>query len=128
MKPYIHAKSSAKRYGGVPEDYLPIHDFMDSSKAHIADVRHRALFHSTFGCFIVEKVFGTVLTNSDGKEYSVRDVAEDHILEDLGRIPTVFEYFEGMPIQQWMGGQSKSIRRVMEFEQQSIPNINLVID
>jgi hypothetical protein len=118
MKPWIHAKSSARRYGGKPEDYLPIHDFMDSSKAHIADVRHRAIFHSSFGCYIVEKVFGTTLTNSDGKEYSVRDVAEDHIIEDLGRIPTVHEYFESMAIQPRMGGQSKAVRRAISFEEE----------
>lgn len=126
MKPYIHAKSSARKYGGVPEDYLPIHDFMDSSKAHIADVRHRAIFHSTFGCFIVEQVFGTILKNSEGREYSVRDVAEDHIIEDLGRIPTVYEYFKDMPVQDWMGGPSKKFKRVLEFDNK--PNINLYLD
>lgn len=33
MIPYIHAELSAKRFGGVPEDYLDIHELMDSSKA-----------------------------------------------------------------------------------------------
>lgn len=84
MKPFIHAKASAKRYGGEPKDYLAIHDFMDSSKAALADVRHRAVFHSAFGIFIVEKVFGTNITNSEGKLVSVRDIAEDHVREDLG--------------------------------------------
>jgi hypothetical protein len=112
MKPFIHAKSSAKRYGGVPEDYLEIHDFMDSSKAHIPDVRHRAIFHSSFGCYIVEKVFGVVRINSAGKEYSVRDVAEDHIIEDLGYIPTVQDYFQNMAIQPWMGGKSKKTKKI----------------
>ena len=32
-KPWIHALSSAKRFGGVPEDYIEIHNLMDSSKA-----------------------------------------------------------------------------------------------
>jgi hypothetical protein len=112
MKPFIHAKSSAKRYGGVPEDYLEIHDFMDSSKAHIPDVRHRAIFHSSLGCYIVEKVFGVVRINSAGKEYSVRDVAEDHIIEDLGYIPTVQDYFQNMTIQPWMGGRSKKTKKI----------------
>ena len=38
-KPWIHAVSSAKRFGGVPDDYLAIHEFMDSSKSTIADMR-----------------------------------------------------------------------------------------
>ena len=72
-KPWIHAKSSAKKHGGTAEDYMEIHNFMDSSKAAHADVRHRAVLHSAFGIFIAEQIFGYNLTNSDGKEVSVRD-------------------------------------------------------
>jgi len=116
MKPYIHAKSSAKKYGGIPDDYLDIHQFMDSSKASLADVRHRALLHSSFGCFVAEQVFGVVRTNSDGKEYSVRDVAEDHCIEDLGFIPSVERWLGNMKIQDWMGGPgSKNDREKRKF-------------
>lgn len=106
MKPYIHAKASARRYGGVPEDYLPIHDFMDSTKAAMPDVRHRAVLHTAFGCFLVEKVFGTVCKNSAEKEYSPRDIAEDHCIEDMGKIPTMEDFLKLMPIQEWMGRPS----------------------
>jgi len=105
-KPYIHAKSSARRYGGNPEDYIDIHQFMDSSKASVPDVRHRAILHSSFGCFIVEQVFGTSRVNSAGKEYSPRDVAEDHCIEDLGFIPTMDKWLGNMTIQTWMGGKA----------------------
>lgn len=111
MKPYIHAKSSAKKYGGQPEDYLDIHDFMDSSKAALPDVRHRAILHSAFGCFVVEKTFGTTRTNSAGKVYSTRDIAEDHCIEDLGFIPTVEQWFNTMEIQPWMGGPASKKER-----------------
>ena len=58
-KPHIHAVSSAKRYGGSPDDYLDIHQFMDSSKGAIADNRHRALTpHSWFLSVVLERVFG----------------------------------------------------------------------
>ena len=107
MKPFLHAKASAKRYGGIPEDYLPIHDMMDSSKSALADVRHRAVFHSAFGIYIIEKIFGATLRNSDGKEYSVRDVAEDHVKEDLGTIPSLENWLTGLPIHTWMGGRTK---------------------
>ncbi len=107
MKPYLHAKSSVVKYGGEPEDYLAIHSFMDSTKAAVPDVRHRCVLHSSFGCFIVEKVFGTNITNSDGKLVSVRDVAEDHIMEDLQFIPSLDKWLEGMPIEKWMGGPAK---------------------
>ena len=104
-KPLIHAESSVRRYGGTVEDYLPIHDFMDSSKAALADVRHRAVFHSAFGIYIVERVFGDYITNSDGKRVSVRDVAEDHVKEDLGFIPTMEHWLRNMPISDWMAGK-----------------------
>lgn len=107
MKPFIHARMSANKYGGKPEDYLPIHDFMDSTKSALADVRHRAVLHSSFGCFIVEKVFGTNITNSDGKLVSVRRIAEEHILQDLGQIPTIEKWFKTMKIEDWMTGPVK---------------------
>lgn len=97
-KPYIHAQSSAKKFGGVAEDYLPIHQLMDSSKEHIGDARHRALMHNTWGCFMIERVFGVVAKNSEGNEYSPRDVAEMHCIEDLGVIPTVADWLSKMPI------------------------------
>jgi uncharacterized protein DUF6915 len=110
MKPYLHSKLSVKKFGGKPEDYQEIHDFIDSTKAHIADVRHRALLHSSWGIFMVEKIFGTNITNSDNKLVSTRDIAEEHILEDLGRIPSVQDYLGNMTIQPWMGGKVKRRR------------------
>lgn len=104
-KPYIHAVSSAKRFGGVPEDYLKIHNLMDSSKATIADPRHRCLTHNSwFIGHVLEVVFGTTLINSDGKTISVRDVGEQHCLEDFGGrfIPTPQDYLENLPVSPWM--------------------------
>lgn len=113
MKPYIHAKNSVKRYGGKIEDYMPIHDFFDSTKSAFADARHRAILHSSFGIFLVEKVFGTTMTNSDGKVVSVRDIGEDHVIEDLGSIPTIEQWLCNLPIQDWMlaKGQGKFVNR-----------------
>jgi hypothetical protein len=108
-KPYIHAIASAKKYGGIMEDYIDIHDFMDSSKGLIADVRHRALLHHAYGCIIVEKVFGHTRVNSDGKTYSPRDIAEQHIIEDLDCIPSFQDYLVNMPMEQWMGGRSRKV-------------------
>lgn len=120
MKPLIHAKISVKTYGGKVEDYLPIHNFIDSSKSAHPDIRHRAILHSAFGCFIVEHVFGTYLTNSDGKDVSVRDIAEEHIIQDLGFIPTMEQYLNNMQIQPWMSGtekrNNKSERKFISLE------------
>ena len=44
-----HALSSARKYGGKPEDYIAIHYWFDSSKAIMCDFRHRALRHHAEG-------------------------------------------------------------------------------
>lgn len=107
MKPHIHAKNSVKKYGGVATDYMPIHDAIDSSKSAHATIKHRAVLHSAFGIYLIERIFGATLTNSDGKTVSVRDIAEDHVIEDLGRIPSLDEYLSEMAIKPWMGGPTK---------------------
>lgn len=112
MKPYLHGKLSVKKWGGCEADYQRIHDWMDQAKAHFPDMRHRAILHSSFGIYLCEQVFGTNITNSDNKVVSVRDIAEHHVIEDLGRIPTVQDYLEGMPFYNWLGGPKKSTSRV----------------
>jgi hypothetical protein len=109
MKPFIHARNSVKRYGGKAEDYMPIHDFFDSTKAAWADVRHRAILHSSFGIYLVEKVFGTNITNSDGKLISVRAIGEDHVFEDCGQIPTIEKWLNKLPMDNWMLPQNQAV-------------------
>ena len=104
-KPWIHAQSSAKRFGGKPDDYMSIHELLDSSKATIADNRHRALTHTSwFISSILPRIFGETATNSAGKTYSVRDVAEQHVLEDYGNqfIPTPQDFLQTMAYEDWM--------------------------
>ena len=103
--PWKHAQSSAKRFGGKPEDYLPIHTWFDESKAFLADFRHRALRHHTEGIFLCEKIFGVTLTNSEGKEIPVRYIGEQHVKEDLGRIPTAQDWLTQIKPERWMYGQ-----------------------
>ena len=70
--PLKHAESSARTFGGKAEDYLPIHNWFDESKAFFPDFRHRALRHHAEGIFLAEKLFGVTIVNSDGKRIPVR--------------------------------------------------------
>ena len=121
-KPYIHAVSSAKKFGGIYKDYLDIHEFMDTSKSTIADNRQRALTHNSwFISFVIPKVFGDVRTNSDGKNYSVRDIAEQHVLEDYaGRfIPSAQDFLQEIEFHDWMQngqGQPPSFAKLVKRE------------
>ena len=105
-----------KNFGGQESDYQEIHDFIDSSKAVVADMRHRAVLHSAFGIFIVEKVFGTLITNSDRERVSTRDIAEKHVLEDLGKIPSLQDYLDHMELATWMGGPTRKKQRIITID------------
>ncbi|AUQ92461.1 hypothetical protein PhaeoP24_03903 (plasmid) [Phaeobacter inhibens] len=39
--PLHHAESSARKFGGVPDDYQFVHDWFDSSKEHLGLFVHR---------------------------------------------------------------------------------------
>lgn len=113
MNTIYHCKGSVRKWGGKPEDYQAIHDFVDSTKSTMPDIRHRTLLHSAFGCFMVEKVFGPSITNSDGKDIPVREIVEKHIIEDLGFIPTVEDFLTCIPLREakWMGGHIGELLR-----------------
>mgnify|MGYP006369540131 CR=1 FL=1 len=110
MKPLQHARNSARKHGGTVEWSLPIHNFFDLSKSAMSDMRHRAVLHSAFGIFLVERQFGTYVKTEDGVMVSVRDVGEQHVLEDLGFIPTFERWFKNMPLEDWMGGVLRGSR------------------
>lgn len=105
-KPFIHAKTSAEKFGGVWQDYMEIHELLDSSKAVVADSRHRALTHNSwFISVILPKIFGEVFKRkSDGVEVSTRDVAEVHVLEDYKNkfIPAATDFISNIPLEDWM--------------------------
>lgn len=111
--PWHHALSSAKKFGGKPEDYLPIHDWFDASKEFFCDFRHRALRHHAQGIYEAERVFGTYIVNSDGKEVPVRLIGEQHVKEDLGFIPTLADWLRWIRPQKWMlAGVDRSVTQL----------------
>ena len=67
-KSLIHARSSARKWGGTSEDHVAIH----------------------------------------------RDIAEQHILEDLGHIPSLGDWLREMPPQPRMAGARKLPIRILD--------------
>lgn len=87
------------------EDYLDIHAKMDCSKGYVPDNRHRVLTHTMFWILeVMVPLFGQTLTNSDGKLVSVKDICEQHILEDYRHkfIPTPQDFIQEMEFKPWM--------------------------
>jgi uncharacterized protein DUF6915 len=74
--PYHHALSSARKWGGTAQDYLPLHDWFDQSKESVADFRHRLLRHHAQGIFELERTFGHTITLSTGRVIPTRRRAE----------------------------------------------------
>jgi hypothetical protein len=107
-----HAKSAARKWGGDWERYIEIEEFIDSSKKIIGDVRHRSVYHHTEGVWLCQRIFGRELTIPKANGFGfvqvpVRLIAEQHILEDLGWLPSPADYIKGMPIEKWMSGSQR---------------------
>lgn len=112
MTPWHHAISSAKKFGGKPSDYIHIHDWFDETKQYTGNWTHRALRHHSAGIqWAIEKFGHTVAI--DNKEIAVKLIAEQHIMEDCGRIPTPQDWLAGMldKPEPWMlKVQTKSVK------------------
>lgn len=100
--PYHHALSSVKKYGGEVNDYIAIHNWFDQSKAFVGDFRHRALRHHAQGIFECEREFGLTITNSANRVVPVRFIAEQHVTEDLGFIPSLSDWLMHIKPEPWM--------------------------
>ncbi len=112
MKPLQHAKNSVNKYGGILEDYLSIHSWFDQTKAHVPEMKHRLFLHNSFGIFLCEQQFGIYITNSDGKKVDVRSLGEDHVLEDLGFIPTLDECSKLIQNGDWLFGSRRAQKSI----------------
>jgi len=118
--PLIHSKSSVKRWGGKVDDYLPIHELIDSPKSTMNNNSSRLLTHNTwFAYTIIPKVFGYNITNSDGKSVDTIDIAMLHIAEDFRMkfIPTPQDYLQHLEVQPWM---NNGVKVLENEESQSI--------
>lgn len=104
MSPYYHAISSAKKWGGIAEDYAHIHNWFDNTKALTGDWTHRAMRHHSYGIEQCIKEFGNSIVNSERKVIPVKVIAEQHVIEDCGFIPTVQDYLRCLKLspEPWM--------------------------
>ena len=125
--PWHHSVSSSKRYGGRPEDYLPVHHWFDETKSQFADFRHRALRHHSMGIFECEKVFGVTITvhlaNGQTKQVPTRLIGEQHVKEDCGFIPTVADWLRHLKPERWMGNPPVKLERELLKEDPQLPAV-----
>jgi len=92
MTPYHHAVNTALKHGGKPEDYIYIHDWFDETKQYTGDWTHRMLRHHAAGIQWCLALFGHAVKNSEGVMIPTKFIAEQHVMEDCGFIPTVADW------------------------------------
>jgi hypothetical protein len=56
---------------------------------------------------MAETIFGVTITNSVGRIVPVRLIAEQHIVEDLGRVPSFADWVRCIKPEPWMGRTSR---------------------
>lgn len=130
-KPLEHSQNNVKKYGGKVEDYLTIHTLLDSSKSAFADKRHRCLTHNIwFIHTILPKIFGEILTNSDGVAIATTQIGEDHVSEDFGEkfIPNVSDWLNELPVRAWMDNGKELPPRLNEYKKVDIRLENMYLD
>ena len=110
--PRVHSLSSMKRWKGSIEDYLPIHELLDSPKTCMNNNTGRMMTHNTwFAYTIIPKIFGYNIINSDGKSVDTVDIAMLHIAEDyrMTGVPTPQDFLKHMEVQAWMNNGVKLV-------------------
>jgi len=112
----IHSKNSAKVHGGQPSDYYKIHTFLDAAKDLLADARHRLFLHNTLGIHLCVLAFGVTFKNSDGKDVSTAEVARQHVLEDLQKIPTVEDCVKHLDKGAYAAFSTRIVSEIMKFD------------
>lgn len=97
MTPWLHAVSAAKKWGGEPDDYMFLENWFDDTKELTGNWTHRALRHSSHGIQEAVRLFGdTIIVGKLEKtrHVALRPVAEQHVIEDCGFIPTVQDWLK----------------------------------
>lgn len=123
--PLHHSISSQRKHGGTIEDYLPLHNWFDETKSSYPDMRHRAMRHHSEGIFWAEEKFGVYIVNSDGKMVPTRVLGEQHVMEDIGFIPTIKDYLDNMATVNWMFKPGEGRKVLKEISEQKLDHVKL---
>lgn len=115
-----HAEASAEQFGGLASDYLAIHEVINSSQQVMGDERHAALTHHSFFIALLDRMFGHTIVNTDGTPVAVRAIADKHVRDDFGFIPSPQDWLQHLEFQPWFNngvrGVPNSYRKIHEMK------------
>ena len=76
--PNLHAKSSVRKWGGKPEDYIAIHDWLDETKSWVGHSIHRMFRHHSEGILKQKSYLEIVLLIQMVKQY-IQDMLQNNM-------------------------------------------------
>lgn len=95
------ARTSALRFGGEADTYLPLHRWFLATRDWTEGPAHLFFRHHAFGIYETETRFGPALSN--GKHaVPTRVVSEHHVRTILGRLPAAPDVLRRIKAQRWM--------------------------
>jgi hypothetical protein len=97
-----HAQASARRWGGAPALYLPVHAFLDGDDPSLPLAWARAVLHHGMGIHLAVARFGEILRPSPSILVPVREVLEAHIRLDCGTLPSLVDWYGRLTLMPWM--------------------------
>lgn len=102
---------SVRHFGGDPEDYRELHEFIDSITEKVEGAW--GITHSTFGLGLAEQYFGYTI---GPRGVPTRTIAEKHILAEYRAIPSAQDWLMAVPIQPWMYNQASQLSVELETQ------------
>jgi hypothetical protein len=57
-----------------------------------------------WGIHLAVESFGDFLTNSAGRRVFIKEIGEQHVIEDLGFIPSLSDCLANLTLEPWMAG------------------------
>lgn len=118
-----HAMSSAKKFGGEPEDYLRVHEFFDQFKNQDWHFAHRVVLHHTGGIEIAEQVFGPTIRVKTHARKEKKDLSDER--EEIAVTMAALESLEpnntNQSILLSLEGKLQDIKMREKFHTKNIP-------
>ncbi len=111
------AKRSQDKFGGEVEDYLRIHQFLDSPSLWLKAEKQLVLTHSNFGVFLCDQIFGhTFHRRSDRELMLTANIAREHLEAELGTVIDVQNMLNLMPLRTWQNGlKPAQVQRIQQL-------------
>ncbi|MGW5385472.1 DUF6915 family protein [Nocardia sp. NPDC003963] len=92
---WLHAEASARHFGGSPDDYIAIHEWIDAFKSIVGDVTHRQYRHNSHGPWMAHSSLVDELWPADEESgYDTAPVEQKPLTDFIAALDAVFAFPE----------------------------------